>query len=294
VSGNLLSVDKLKVTFKVPDVSGRIVREVQALRGISLEVAPHEAVGIVGESGCGKSTLARTIVGLETPTAGTILIDGHDLPRRRGAAARLGVQMIFQDPTSTLNPFQTIGRNLSDVLRLARPDLPRGERLAMASELLVHVGLGADALDRYPQSFSGGQRQRIAIARALAGRPRLLVCDEPTSALDVSVQAQVLAVFASLKAEGLALLFISHNLAVVRQVCDRIVVMRSGEIVEEGPAGAVMSRPGEDYTRLLIAAAPRLTDRGSLIAAGASSRGRASDAASRAADTADDLRAPGF
>jgi peptide/nickel transport system ATP-binding protein len=184
--------------------------------------------------------------------------------------------MIFQDPTSTLNPFQTVGRNLTDVLGLAEPDLPRGKRRAAAADLLARVGLGADALDRYPQSFSGGQRQRIAIARALAGKPRLLVCDEPTSALDVSVQAQVLAVFAMLKAEGQALLFISHNLAVVRQISDRIVVMRQGEIVEQGPADRVMSAPREAYTRLLIAAAPRLTDRGSLIAAGVSSRQRGS------------------
>jgi peptide/nickel transport system ATP-binding protein len=272
VADALLAVENLEVTFKVPDVSGRIARHVQALRGISLTVAPHEAVGIVGESGSGKSTLARTIVGLELPTAGTIRIDGKQLPRRRGAAARLGVQMIFQDPTSTLNPFQTVGRNLVDVVGLAQPELPRGDRRDAAAQLLAHVGLGADALDRYPQSFSGGQRQRIAIARALAGKPRLLVCDEPTSALDVSVQAQVLAVLAALKAEGQALLFISHNLAVVRQISDRIVVMRHGEIVEEGPADAVMSAPREAYTRLLIAAAPRLSDRGSLIAAGASSR----------------------
>ncbi len=267
----LLAVEDLTVTFKVPDVSGRIVREVQALRGVSLAVAPREAVGIVGESGSGKSTLARAVVGLQPASGGRIRIAGQYLPLRRGAAARLGVQLIFQDPTSTLNPFQRIGQNLADVLALAGKR-PRVEMRAEAARLLERVGLGEDALDRYPSSFSGGQRQRIAIARALAARPRLLVCDEPTSALDVSIQAQVLAVFAKLKAEGQALLFISHNLAVVRQVCDRIVVMKDGAIVEEGAADAVIGHPREDYTRRLVAAAPRLSERGSLLAAGDSSR----------------------
>jgi len=272
MASELLAVDDLEVTFGVPDMSGRIARPVQALRGVSLRLGPHEAVGIVGESGSGKSTLARTIVGLEIPTRGSIRIDGRAMPRGRGAAAQRGVQMIFQDPTSTLNPFQAIGRNLMDVLAMSRRDLPRAERRAAAADLLRQVGLGADALDRYPNAFSGGQRQRIAIARALAARPRLLVCDEPTSALDVSVQAQVLALFAALKHEGQALLFISHNLAVVRQISDRIIVMRQGEIVEEGLADAILSRPHDPYTRLLIAAAPRLTARGSLLAAGAASR----------------------
>ena len=176
--------------------------------------------------------------------------------------------MIFQDPTATLNPFQTIGRNLTDIFALARRDVSRARQHAAAVSLLARVGLGPDALDRYPHSFSGGQRQRIAIARALAAAPRLLVCDEPTSALDVSVQAQVLAVFAALKAEGHALLFISHNLAVVRQISDRIIVMRRGRIVEQGPGTDVISRPVQNYTRQLVAAAPRLSERGSLLQAG--------------------------
>ncbi|WP_028032015.1 ABC transporter ATP-binding protein [Chelativorans sp. J32] len=272
MTSSLLAIENLSVRFEVPDLSGQVARTVHALAGVSLRLAPHEAVGIVGESGSGKSTLARAVVGLERPSAGRILIDGREVPPQRGAAARLGVQMIFQDPTSTLNPFQTIWRNLADVLLLARPELTADGRRDAAARLLAEVGLGADALDRYPQSFSGGQRQRIAIARALAARPRLLICDEPTSALDVSVQAQVLAIFARLKAEGQALLFISHNLAVVRQISDRIVVMRQGRIVEEGSAEQILSNPREDYTRLLIAAAPRLTDRGSLLAAGASAR----------------------
>src|SRR5918997_715151 len=231
MSRDLLAVEDLTVTFNVPDLAGRTARTVRALQGVSLGLSPHEAVGVVGESGSGKSTLARVVVGLERATAGRVRVDGRDLPPGRGAAARLGVQMIFQDPTSTLNPFQTIGRNLTDVLALARLELPAQERRAAAAELLAQVGLGPDALDRYPQSFSGGQRQRIAIARPLAARPPLLICDEPTSTLDVSVQAQVLAIFATLKAEGQALLFISHNLAVIRQIADRIVVMRQGRIV---------------------------------------------------------------
>jgi peptide/nickel transport system ATP-binding protein len=264
----LLSVENLHVRFKVPDMSGRTVREITALDGVTLHLNANEAVGIVGESGSGKSTLARIIVGLERATSGVIRIDGQPLPPKRGAAARLGIQMIFQDPTATLNPFQTIGRNLTDIFALARRDVPRARQRAAAVALLARVGLGPDALDRYPHSFSGGQRQRIAIARALAAAPRLLVCDEPTSALDVSVQAQVLAVFAALKAEGHALLFISHNLAVVRQISDRIVVMRRGRIVEQGPGADVISRPIQNYTRQLVAAAPRLSERGSLLQAG--------------------------
>jgi peptide/nickel transport system ATP-binding protein len=263
----MLEVERLAVTFKVPDAAGRIAREVNALAGVSLEVAPHEAVGVVGESGSGKSTLARAIVGLAQPSSGAIRIDGMEVPRRRGSAARMGVQMVFQDPGSTLNPFQSVGRNLRDVLDLWQPAMSRAERQAKAAGLLGEVGLGADLADRYPQSLSGGQRQRVAIARALAASPRLIVCDEPTSALDVSVQAQVLAVFAALKKAGQALLFISHNLAVVRQVCDRIVVMRRGEIVEQGSANAVIGAPRQAYTRALVQASPRLTDRGALLRA---------------------------
>jgi ABC-type glutathione transport system ATPase component len=230
-----------------------------------MQLRKGEAVGIVGESGSGKSTLARSIVGLEQPSRGEIFIDGRPLPRKRGAAARLGVQMIFQDPTSTLNPFQTIGRNLQDVFSYSRADVASAERRAVAVDLLSRVGISAEAVARYPQTFSGGQRQRIAIARALAAAPRLLVCDEPTSALDVSVQAQVLSIFRSLKDEGLSLLFISHNLAVVRQICDTIIVMKQGQVVENGAAEQVISAPSEAYTKKLLAAAPRLEDRGYLL-----------------------------
>jgi peptide/nickel transport system ATP-binding protein len=261
----LLSVEGLEVTYHVPDLAGRSRSLVRAVTGVSFTLDRHETVGVVGESGSGKSTLARALVGLVKPSAGTIRIDGVAL--RPGRVAGRGMQMVFQDHTSTLNPFQPVRRILGDVLRLARPGLGRSEEEAQATALLHKVGLGADALGRLPHTFSGGQRQRIAIARSLAAAPRLVICDEPTSALDVSVQAQVLDVFAGLKAEGQAMLFISHNLAVVRQVADRILVMYRGAIVEEGPADRVIRAPTHPYTRRLVYSAPRLTNRGALLAA---------------------------
>lgn len=261
----LLEIDRLDVVYQIHDAAGRTIRRLKALSGISLALARGEAIGVVGESGSGKSTLARAIIGLVRPSAGHIRIDGHDLPQRRGAAARHGMQMIFQDHTSTLNPFQTVGRILDEVLALWRPQARKDERQAQALALLGKVGLGADALARYPHAFSGGQRQRIAIARALATSPRLLICDEPTSALDVSIQAQILDLFADLRSEGYALLFISHNLAVVNRISDRIIVMRDGQIVEQGATSATIRAPIHPYTKQLVASAPRLTDRGSLL-----------------------------
>jgi len=261
----LLDVDRLDVTYQIHDAAGRTVRRLKALADISLSLSRGEAIGVVGESGSGKSTLARAIVGLVSPSSGHIRIDGRDLPHRRGAAARHGIQMIFQDHTSTLNPFQTVGRILDEVLALWRPQAGRDERRTQALSLLDKVGLGADALERYPHAFSGGQRQRISIARALATAPRLLICDEPTSALDVSIQAQILDLFAALKAEGYALLFISHNLAVVNRIAERIIVMQGGRIVEQGATSATIAAPTHPYTRQLIASAPRLSDRGALL-----------------------------
>jgi peptide/nickel transport system ATP-binding protein len=255
-----LSVEGLEVTYHVPDLAGRSRSVVHAVRGVSFTLDRHETLGVVGESGSGKSTLARALVGLVRPSAGSIRIEGKAL--EPGRVAGHGMQMVFQDHTSTLNPFQPVRRILGDVLRL-RGAKEEGE----AAALLNKVGLGPDALDRLPHTFSGGQRQRIAIARALAAKPRLVICDEPTSALDVSVQAQVLEVFAGLKREGQAMLFISHNLAVVRQVADRILVMHRGIVVEEGPADRVIRAPTHPYTRRLVESAPRLTDRGALLAA---------------------------
>lgn len=262
----ILAVDDLEVTFRVPDATGQSRRLVKAVRGVSLRLARGEVLGVVGESGSGKSTLARTIVGLNRPTEGTIKVDGKELSAARGSAARAGVQMVFQDHASTLNPFQTVARILDDVMQIAHPFLSTTQRRNKAEHLIQRIGLDVSVLERRPSSFSGGQRQRISIARALSAEPRLLICDEPTSALDVSVQAQILALLETLKSDGLTMLFISHNLAVVKQVADRVAVMNGGLIVEEGPAVQLIEAPSHPYTRALIDSAPLLTKRGSLLA----------------------------
>ncbi|WP_314243739.1 ABC transporter ATP-binding protein [Streptomyces sp. DSM 40907] len=232
---------------------GRGRRKVAAVAGVSLAVHAGETLGIVGESGSGKSTLGRMLVGLLEPGSGQVRRDGAPVT---GIAS--GVQMVFQDPVSSLNPRRSVGESIADPLRAA------GERdevavRARVEELLLRVGLEAEHYDRYPHEFSGGQRQRVGIARALAPRPRLIVCDEPVSALDVTTQAQVTALLAELQRElGIALVFIAHDLAVVRQVSDRVAVMRAGEIVEEGPVDEVYDRPAHPYTRQLLAAVPAL------------------------------------
>ncbi|MEV0408276.1 ATP-binding cassette domain-containing protein [Actinoallomurus sp. NPDC050550] len=231
---------------------------VHALRGVSLAISPGERFGIVGESGCGKSTLLRIMAGLDRPTSGSVAIDGRDitgLRERRLRFVRERLQLVFQDPMSALDPRMRVGDIVAEPL-VAQGHRNRKERVA---ELLEAVGLGADAADRYPHQFSGGQRQRISIARALAPRPKVLVADEPVSALDVSVRAQVLNLLADLVDElSLTLVFVSHDLSVVRHVCDRVAVMHDGQIVETGSTEQLYEEPQHSYTRRLIAAVPTL------------------------------------
>ncbi|WP_407837335.1 dipeptide ABC transporter ATP-binding protein [Streptomyces sp. DSM 116496] len=239
--------------FSLRKEFGRGKRRVEAVGGVSVAVRGGETLGIVGESGSGKSTLGRMLVGLLEPTSGQVRRDGAE-----SVGVVPGVQMVFQDPVSSLNPRRSIGESIADPLRAAGETDRRAIRHRVG-ELLVRVGLEEAHYDRYPHEFSGGQRQRVGIARALAPRPRLIVCDEPVSALDVTTQAQVTALLAELQRElGIALVFIAHDLAVVRQVSDRVAVMRGGVIVEEGPVDEVYDRPSHAYTRELLAAVPSL------------------------------------
>ena len=219
-----------------------------ALAGVSLAIEAGDQVGIVGESGSGKSTLVRCLLGLQTPTSGTVTSTPE-------------AQLVFQDPRSSLDPRMRVRDIVAEPLtaRRLRATWPRAARRQRVDEVLHQVGLDPATADRYPHEFSGGQRQRIAIARALAPRPRVLFADEPVSALDVSVRAQVLNLLTELvRAEDLTLVLVSHDLAVVRHLCDRVVVMRRGVIVEEGPAEQVYTRPSHEYTRELLAAVPSL------------------------------------
>jgi ABC-type microcin C transport system duplicated ATPase subunit YejF len=229
-----------------------------AVDRVDLSVAAGETVALVGESGSGKSSIGNAVLGLVPPARGTIRFDGEDItratPQRRRALTR-DIQCVFQDPTGSLNPRRTIGQTLTERLlpdRLSRAD--RAERVAAA---LRRVSLDPDAAACYPAEFSGGQLQRIAIARALMVRPRLIVCDEPTSALDLSVQAQVLNLLTQLQRDlGLGYLFVTHDLAVVRHVAHRVVVLHRGSVVESGPTAQVCDRPADPYTRRLLDAAP--------------------------------------
>ena len=236
-------------------------RKVVALTGVTLEIGEDEAVGLVGESGSGKTTLGRCLVGLERPTAGTVLVNGVDTSRQAGLSSaerrrlRRTVQMVFQDPYSTLNPVRTIGATLGEAILAA--DEQAGDARAAVAELLERVGLPARYAERKPVALSGGERQRVAIARALAVRPRLIVCDEPVSALDVSVQAQILNLLTDVRRElKVSYLFITHDLAVVRQVAERIYVLRQGVVVEQGTTGDVLDNPQHWYTRMLVDSIP--------------------------------------
>ena len=254
----LLSVHKLTQHYRLPRESlFRPAPVVQALKGVSLTMAGGRNLGVVGESGSGKSTLARVVMALEKPTSGQVLIAGQDVHALGAAAlrrARAGFQMVFQDPYASLDPRLPVWRSVAEPLAALHRASRQDQRDAVA-QLLGEVGLRAGDGERYPHEFSGGQRQRIAIARALITKPRLIVADEPVSALDVSVQAQVLNLMADLQQRhGVSFLFISHDLAVVSHLCEDLVVMRGGEIVENGPTAQVLANPQAAYTRELLAA----------------------------------------
>jgi peptide/nickel transport system ATP-binding protein len=233
-------------------------RVVHAARDVDLVVHRGETLGVVGESGSGKSTVARCIVRLVHPTSGHVEIDGHDIARLRESALRPfrhHIQIVFQDPYRSLNPRRTVGQSIIE--GPMNFGMGRAAALKKARELMQVVGLAPEALDRFPHQFSGGQRQRICIARALAMEPRVLIADEAVSALDVSVQAQVLALLAQVREQfDLAMLFITHDLRVAAQICDRIMVMHNGAVVEAGPTREVYLKPRHDYTKSLLAAAP--------------------------------------
>jgi oligopeptide/dipeptide ABC transporter ATP-binding protein len=249
---SLLAVEDVAVEYRQRGLHN-IVR---AIDGVSLTIQRHETVGVVGESGSGKSTLGRAILGLVPLAAGSIRLGGAPLTvaNRRQRVGQ--IQAVFQDPYSCLNPARTIGDSLVEPVR-ALPGYNRAEASHRATDLLRRVGIGSDAMIAYPSRFSGGQRQRIAIARAVIASPRLVICDEAVSALDLSVQAQVLNLLHELQAEfGLSMLFITHDLAVVRYLADRLYVLYGGRVMESGPTSVLTTQPHHPYTRMLIDAAP--------------------------------------
>jgi ABC-type oligopeptide transport system ATPase subunit len=249
----LLDVEDLRVHY------GTRASLVKAVDGVTFQVRRGEIVGLVGESGSGKSTLGRAIVRLERMTGGKVRFDGEDvstLQKQRLKQFRRRAQMVFQDPFSSLNPRMTIGSALEEPLLVHRM-VPRDQRRRRAGDLLEMVGLDPAHLDRFPHEFSGGQRQRIGIARAMSVSPNLIVADEPVSALDVTVQAQVLELIRSIRRDhGCAFLFIAHDLAVVKNLCTRVLVMHRGKIVEAGDVETVYARPQNEYTRNLLEAVP--------------------------------------
>lgn len=273
----LLSVRDIEVQFtKRTGLLGMRPETFTAVGGVSLSVARGETLGLVGESGSGKSTLARGILGLTPLTAGSVGFDGHDLHALSGRELRRvqqDIQMVFQDPLASLNPRYTIGQAIAEGWRIHPATAPpRGRRRQRVGELLELVGLNPDHAERYAHEFSGGQRQRVSIARAIAMDPKLIVCDEAVSALDVSIQAQVLNLLGDLQRElGIAYLFISHDLSVVRYIADRVAVMYRGELVETGDTEDIFTSPQHPYTARLLDAIPTVRPWAAEAAAGTSS-----------------------
>ncbi len=259
----LLSVRDLRVQFRVRATGGMPwapARRLNAVNGVSLDLMPGETLGLVGESGCGKSTLARALLNLVPPSGGSVSWFGNDMRGASDAAwkkVRSQVQVVFQDPLASLNPRLNIAQIVGEPLRTHEPALPQAEVLARVKAMLARVGLADQHLYRYPHEFSGGQCQRIGIARALILRPRVLVCDEPVSALDVSIQAQIINLLQDLQQEmQLAMLFIAHDLAVVKHVSQRVLVMYLGRTMEVGPKEALYRHPRHPYTQALQSAVP--------------------------------------
>lgn len=250
--GVLLKVEGLTKTFSKENKTGYT-----AVDHVSFQIDDGETVGLVGESGCGKSTLAKLITRLMEPTAGTIYLNGKEITKSRGKELREAyrqVQMVFQSPAGSFDPRKTVGYGISESMR--NSGMPKAERRRRTEELLEQCGLSPEYAGRYPYEISGGQCQRAALARALAIRPKLLICDEATSALDVTVQQQIMELLKSLKQENqLSLLFICHNLALVQSFCDRVLVMHEGKIVEEGTPEQIIQTPRSEYTKHFVDAA---------------------------------------
>lgn len=258
----LLQVSELKKHFPVTaGLFRKVIGSVRALDGINLTLAKEEVVGIVGETGCGKSTLGRTILRLIEPTAGIVNFNGKnvmELNHRQLKTFRQEAQIVFQDPSASLNPRKTIGQSIGEGLIFHGIAKNRVEEQAFVEQALQQVGMPADIMQRYPHQFSGGQQQRICIGRSIALKPKMIVCDEAVSALDVSVQAQILNLLQELKQRlSLSYLFISHDLSIVRYLCDRVIVLYLGKIMEQGSVDAIFNNPKHPYTQALLSAIPK-------------------------------------